>query len=489
MAGQDEATWGAVDVVVVGCGIAGLAAAVTAAEGGQKVQVLERATFTERGGNTRYTEAFLRMRDEATVSDDFEADFAANAGYHLDPALVAGAAGDYANWPSLLRSLSFADPELVATFASGIPEAVAWLKGHGVRFGDTPFFGLTESIQRIAVQGGGLALIEALTPIAERLGVAFAYQTTAHDLVIDGTGRVAGVRAMNADGGRGVYRAAKGVVLASGGFQGNAEMMARYIGPHGRYARPVSRGGYYNKGEGIRMALAIGAAPAGDYSDFHAEPIDPRSGKTEAVVMIFPLGILVNREGQRFFDEAQGTVDRTYEAASRAANRQSGGLAFCVLDGKLDQVQGWQRTIRTEVPPIAAATLDELAAAAGIAREPFRATIAAFNAACPPGEGFDARRLDGLATRGLFPPKSNWARPIDRAPFRCYPVIAANTFTFGGLKVDPDARVLSTDGVAIPGLYAAGETVGIYYGRYTGSTSVLRGAHFGRRAGRHAARR
>jgi tricarballylate dehydrogenase len=262
-------------------------------------------------------------------------------------------------------------------------------------------------------------------------------------------------------------------------------MVAHYLGESGRYLRPVARGGYYNKGEGIRMALAIGAAPSGDYSEYHAQPIDPRSGATEPLVMIFTQGILVNRRGQRFIDEAPGPIDAHYEDITRIIRKQPGGLAWCLLDAGVDEIENWRRCIRTDQPPVEAPTLDALAHAIEVPAAALATTVETYNAACT-GGAFDPHAIDGLATRGLTPPKSNWARPIDRPPFKAYPVISSNTFTFGGLKVTPNAEVVNASGEVIPGLYAAGETIGIYYGRYPGATSVLRGAVFGRIAGAHA---
>lgn len=473
------------DVVVVGCGVAGLSAAVAAQECGARVAVLERAPLEERGGNTRYTTASIRMASETEVSPDFEEQFARNGGYHLDPGLVAGAADDYANWPGILKTLSFADPELVSTFASSAPPTIAWLKKQGVRFGAPGYYGLTpRSSPRIAISGGGLALVETMAPLAEQRGARFHYETTAQGLILDDDGRVIGLKAAG-KGNRSIRFMAKAVVLACGGFEGNPEMVVHYLGESGRYLRPVARGGYYNKGEGIRMALDIGAAPSGDYSEYHAQPIDPRSGVTEPLVMIFTQGILVNRDGVRFLDEAPGSIDAHYEDITRTIRKQPGGLAWCIFDARVDEIENWQRCIRTDLPPIQAPTLDALAKEIGVPAAPLAATVEAYNAHCVDGK-FDPHAIDGLATRGLAPPKSNWARPIVKAPFRAYPIISSNTFTFGGLKVTSNAQVVNTSGEVIPGLYAAGETVGIYYGRYLGATSVLRGAVFGRIAGMHA---
>jgi len=476
------------DVLVVGCGIAGLSAAVSALQVGARVTILERSPMEERGGNTRWTEALLRMKSESEVSDDFETHFMANAGHHLDPSLVAETAGPYGNWSAIVKTLGFTDPELVASFAASARPTIAWLKGFGLRFDFLPTYFITSCAPRMAPVGGGLALIEALAAYADAHGAQFSYETTARDLLRDKTGGVLGVRAVDRAGQAQEFRA-DSVVLASGGFEGNPEMLTRYLGPRARYIRPVARGGYYNKGEGIRMALAAGAAPCGDFGAFHAEPIDPRSGQTEPVVLVFNYGILVNRWGRRFVDEAPKTVDATYEAITRVIWEQPDGIAYAILDGKLEDVPNWRKSVRSDQPPISAPTIEALAAQLALDPAALAATIDAYNGACPGAGGFKALELDGLATRGLEPRKSNWARRLDRPPYLAYPIVCANCFTFGGVKVNTDSQILDLDGVPIDGLYAAGEVIGLYYGTYTGATSVLRGAVFGRKAGLHAASR
>jgi len=473
------------DVVVVGCGIAGLSAAATALQAGARVAVLERSRKTERGGQTRWTEALFRMKSESEVSNDFVSHFANNAGHYLDPTLIAETARDRDSWSPIVRTLGCTDPEVIATFAANIPATVGWLKSFGIRFDFLPTYFITACQPRLAPIGGGLALVEVLATWCEQNGAQFFYETTARALIQDEGGAVIGVHAAGPQL-KPVELRAPSIVLASGGFEGNPEMLTHYLGPRARYIRPVARGGYYNKGEGIRMALAIGAAPCGDFGSFHAEPLDPRSGATEPVVLVFNYGILVNRLGQRFVNEAPATVDATYEAITRTIFEQPEGIAFVILDSQIDDVPNWKRSVRSDQPPVTAATLAELAGKLDIDAEELDATVTAYNAACPSGS-FKPLEPDRLATApGYTPKKSNWSRRIERAPFLAFPIICGNCFTFGGLRVDTDARVINADGDAIPGLYAAGETVGLYYGTYAGATSVLRGAVFGRLAGGHA---
>lgn len=469
------------DVVVAGCGVAGLSAAVSARQAGAKVAVLERSTREERGGQSRYTEAYLRMKSHSEVTDDFEVMLAENGSGAIDPELVEEAATGHGN---LARSLSIADPSWIETFANAAGATIDWVKGFGVRFDFLPTQFLTKSQPRLLPVGGGQALVDALAAAAEKLGVEFLYETTAVSLLRDAEGRVTGLRAKRRDGE--ALELQGRVVLASGGFEGNAEMMTRYVGPRSVYLRPICKGGYYNRGEGIEMALEAGAMGCGDFGSYHAEPVDPRSGVAEPSVFIFPYGILVNKDGQRFTDEAPGTVDAYYERITRRIYEQRDGTAWVVLDARHMRVPNYRLAIRTDKPPVVADSIAALARAIDVPEAGLLATVEAFNRACVPGE-YRPLQLDHVATKGVSPAKSHWALPIDEAPYHAYPIISANVFTFGGLKIDPKARVLDRDGEPIAGLYAAGEIVGSYYGNYTGATSVLKGLVFGRIAGADAA--
>lgn len=473
------------DVVVAGCGVAGLSAAVAAAEAGSRVAVVERAPREERGGQSRYTEAYLRMKSESEVTDDFESHLAENCSGYLDPELVVEAARDRETRSAPSRALSLADPDFIQKFADEAGPTIAWLKRFGLRFDFLPTQFLTKSQPRLLPVGGGEALVEGLAARAEQLNVMFFYETTAVGLDLDESGSVVGLVARRRDNCR-IALCGK-VVLASGGFEGNSEMLARYMGPRSVHLRPICRGAYFNRGEGIQMALDIGAATAGDFGSYHAEPIDPRAAGSEPSVFIFPYGILVDKSGRRFTDEAPGTVDAYYERVTRQIYEQPDGIAYVVLDAKHMTIPNYRLGIRTDQPPIAGETIEDLAGALGLPPAALRDTVEAYNRACVPGN-YRPLELDGVATRGLAPPKSNWALPIDEAPYHAYPIISANVFTFGGLKVDVNGLVLSTDGEPIDGLYAAGETIGMYYRNYTGATSVLKGLVFGRLAGRHASR-
>lgn len=474
------------DLVVIGCGAAGLSAAVTAAEAGAKVAVLERAPKEFRGGNTRYTEAWMRMQSESETSEDFEARFAKFAHGAIDPGMLHEAARDYENWSQNLKAYAFTDPELISTFAADAPDAMAWLKGHGVTFTQHSPMLLQKGAIRTGPSGGGLAIVEALATAAEKLGIAIHYNTTGRGLVQNERGDVVGIKAWSAEAGLFTMEA-KSVVLASGGFQGNLEMMTRYVGANAHLTRPVSPGGIYNKGEGIEMALAAGAAAAGQYDMFHGEPVDPRSPRHEALVAVVNYGILVNRAGNRFFDEGVNKYEFIYDDVSWTIMRQKEGIAYLIFDSRLFDIPRIRVRIKTEIEPYRAASVAELAQKLDIPVRALERTVAAYNAAIQDSP-YDPTDLDGKATApSLVPPKSNWAREIDTSDLYAYPIMCANTFTCGGVKITKDAEVVNRDGAPIPGLYAAGETVGLYYGLYIGATSVLRGLVFGRRAGAKAA--
>lgn len=234
------------------------------------------------------------------------------------------------------------------------------------------------------------------------------------------------------------------------------------------------------------MALEVGAKATGEWGQFHAEPVDPRSSQPEAVVMVYAYGILVDREGQRFLDEGSGTVDETYEAMARKVWSDCGNLAYTVCDSSVRDLPNFDHAVMTDRPAISADTIEDLADAMGVPREALGQTVSEFNAATRPGS-FDPTVPDGLATEGLALNKSNWARPLTTAPFLAYPLSCSIVFTFGGIGTDLEGRVITADERPIPGLFAAGECTGLYHYKYPGATSVMRGLVYGRSAGAAAA--
>jgi tricarballylate dehydrogenase len=450
-----------------------------------KVHLLERADKKGRGGNSRYTEAYLRIKSETQISDDFEEKLAQNATGTIDPELLKQTTMAYDQWPPMLKAYGFTDPELISSFAEGVPTVIGWLRSFGVKFLSVKPFATHELLtERMAPSGGGEAVVESLASAAEKLGVIFHYETAAKELIRNKKGKIEGVLGYSKKNGYQEFKS-KATILASGGFQGNLEMMTRYLGKHSHYTRPVAPGGMYNKGEGIEMALKLGAAPAGQYDAFHAEPVDPRSGMPEALVGILNHGILINKDGKRFVDEGSNYYELIYEDVSRAVLMQKNGEAYFIYDSKIEDIPNYETRIKTDRQPIKANSIKELGLKLGVDELQLEKTIKNYNASIQDGH-FKPAILDGKCTLGIKPPKSNWARIINEDELMAYPVMCANCFTFGGLKISPNAEVINCDGWVIPGLYAAGEVIGLYYNSYVGSTSVLRGLVFGYKAGRSA---
>ena len=452
------------DVVIVGHGAAGLAAAVGAKEAhpDKRVLVLERSSAAERGGNTRWSGSYLRADSVDRIAASFEDDFARFSG---------GAS----------------DPEYVRRLAREAPAALSWLASLGCGFTAEPMFFLSSDRPRLGIKGGGAAIVEALERRAAELGVEIEYDTTAQELVTDTEGRVTGIRVSSDGAARTV--ATHAVVLASGGFQGSPELMGRHLGEDLADLPTVAQGGRHNRGEGLEMALACGADLAGETAGFHCEPVDPRSERSQAINMLFPYGILVNDRGERFVDEGEKTVDECYEAITRRIAEEPGHTAYLVTDESVFDIVGWQRAVLSDRDPVRATTVAELADALGVEPEGLARTLRAYNAATAANRlaDRDPFSLDGLATTDLALPKSNWAVPIDPGHLVAWPLRTAVVFTFGGIRVDAEARVVRADRTPLPGLFAAGECTGLYHQRYPGATSVMRAVTFGRIAGRAAA--
>jgi len=253
--------------------------------------------------------------------------------------------------------------------------------------------------------------------------------------------------------------------------------------------RLISPGTRHDTGDGIRMALAVGADRAGDWNGMHAEPVDARDEESAPVVLVYPYGIVVDRTGRRFFDEGAGLVHETWEWLAREIHfKIAGATAYAILDSRLLHIADYQRAIRSAVPPARAGDIAGLARQIGVDAETLARTVADYNAACTGDPGrFDATRCDGLAaTAALAPAKSSWARALDAPPYLAWPLVGAVAYTFGGLATDDRARVLR-GGAPIPGLFAAGEITGHFHATAPNSVSVMRALVFGRIAGREAA--
>ena len=232
------------DVIIIGCGVAGLSAAITAAENGARVAVLERSSADVRGGNTRYTDAYLRLKSPIHPTDDFVERLSATSSGLLDPELRHATNRPYEDWPPIVKAYAFADPAIIEAFANGVPSSMEWLQSFGVQVVEEYPPMPTRAAPRMAPVGGGLAIVNKLAHGAESLGVHFNYKTTARSLKQNNRGSIVGVHAWSPDQGL-IDFSGNAVVLASGGFQGNPELMTRYLGPQAYLIRPVSHGGMY----------------------------------------------------------------------------------------------------------------------------------------------------------------------------------------------------------------------------------------------------
>jgi tricarballylate dehydrogenase len=484
-------------VVVVGAGNAALCAALSAAETAKRVLVLERAPESESGGNSRFTAGLLRVAyrgvdDLKRAMPDLSADEIARSDF--------GTYTEEQFLDDMGRITEYrCDPDLTEVLVKKSLSTVEWMRSKGIRFtaawgrqafninGKFKFWG------GLAVEavGGGPGLVEGLTNAARKNGIEIWYQARALNLIFGDLG-VTGVRVKRE--GKTLELKAKSVVLAAGGFQADPEWRTRYLGPGWELAKV--RGTRFNTGDGIRMALEAGAAAAGNWSGCHAvawERNAPEFGDLAVGDQFqkhsYPWGIYINAEGKRFVDEGADFRNYTYAKYGRVILQQPGQFAWQIFDAKVkaqlrDEYKIKQVTKRT------ASTLEELVGkledtnGANALKE-----IQEYNAAVQTQIPFNPNIKDGRCTRNLRINKSNWADTIDTPPFEAYAVTCGITFSFGGLKINTEAQVLSTDGEPIPGLYAAGELVGgIFWFNYPGGSGLTNGAVFGKIAGASAAK-
>jgi tricarballylate dehydrogenase len=483
------------DVLIVGGGNAGLSAALAARAEGASVLIIDAAPREWAGGNSAFTAGAFRTTyggldeirpvldlDDEQVSRIDLAPYTADDFYGDIQRMAAG------------RS----DPTLARILAGEAADALRWLAGHGVRW-ELLFarqsFPSGERIRfwgnlTVGSQGGGIGLVEAELVAAERAGVPILFETPL--VAVDRQdGRIVGARVGGPGGWRTIGTGA--IILASGGFEADARRRAAYLGPGWDLAKV--RGTPYDTGDPLFMALAAGAAPAGHWSGCHAIAWDaaaPLHGDRELTNRYsrqsYPFGIVVNRDGRRFVDEGADFRNYTYAKYGAEIMKQPGALAFQLFDATtlplLARVDYETATSsRSE-----AGTVRQLAERAGIDADGLERTIAEFNAAVGDAP-FDPSLKDGRAATGIVPPKSNWAHRFESPPFVAFAVTCGITFTFGGLRIDPDGRVLDARSAPLPGLYACGEIVGaLFHHNYPGGSGLTAGTVFGRRAGATAAR-
>jgi len=486
------------DVVIVGGGNAALCAALAAQESGASVAVLERAPEDESGGNTRFTAGSIRfaysgVEDLRELMPDLSENEIATTDF--------GTYTEDQYFDDMSRVTQYrCDPDLVECLVRQSKETMLWMRDKGVRFipiygrqafkidGQFKFWGglTVESV------GGGPGLVDSLTKACLRHGIEIQYDTRAVDLDTDGK-RVTGVIVRRA-GERPEIIPARAVVLASGGFEANPEWRTRYLGPGWEIAKV--RGTRFNTGDGIRMALAHGAASYGNWSGCHAVGWDRNAPEFGDLAVgdqfqkhSYPFGIMVNANGHRFVDEGADFRNYTYAKYGAEIMKQPGQFAWQLFDAKTVHLLRDEYRIR-QITKATANSLEELVGKLDdVDAEACLAEIKAYNSAVRDDIRFDPNIKDGRRTTGLAIDKSNWANTLDDPPFEAYAVTCGITFTFGGLRVNTAAEVLDSDLRSIPGLYAAGELVGgLFYNNYPGGTGLMSGAVFGKIAGASAAR-
>ncbi|MBI3371180.1 MAG: FAD-dependent tricarballylate dehydrogenase TcuA [Betaproteobacteria bacterium] len=486
----------AADVIVVGAGNAAACAALSAHENGASVVMLEASPQELRGGNSTFTGGMLRFAYNGAgdlkrlVPDMVEQDL---SNVEFDTYTEAQFFDDMGRLTQYR-----CDPDLTEVMIKRSFETTDWMRTKGVRLeltlgshafkvgGKFKFWGGLPC----QIWGGGPGLIDALHTSVGKAGIRVLYETPAIGL-LHGDQGVIGVRARRE--GRTLELRANAVVLACGGFESNAEMRARYLGPNWDLAHV--RGTRFNTGRGIQMALDVGAMPTGHWSGCHATEWDMNAPPFGDLAVgdsfqkhNYTFCVYINAKGERFVDEGADFHTYTYAKYGREVLAQPGLFAWQIFDQKVTHLLREDYRIK-RITKVEANTFEELAPKLeGVDGRRFLETIKAFNEAPRPDVAFDPNSLDGLCTRGLAINKSNWAQRLDKPPYHAYGVTCGVTFTFGGLKITTRSEVEDTAGKPIPGLYAAGELVGgIYYHNYASGSGLMSGAVFGRIGGRGAA--
>lgn len=458
------------DVLIAGGGNAALCAAISAARDGASVCIVEAAPKAMRGGNTRHTRNCRLAHD-------------AGNGILTGPYPVDEYMED------LMRvTKGVTDAELATLTLERSKEVWDFLAENGVHF--QPSLGGTLSLGRTNAffMGGGRSMLNALYRTAEDLGVSVHYDTAMTSIEIADGFFLSAEVTQGWDGDTPETRTieARAFVAAAGGFEANMDWMAEAWGPAARNF--LIRGTPYNTGGVLRLLMDKGVQITGEPDQCHAVAVDGRAPKFDGGIVTrldcVPFGVVLNADAQRFYDEGEDFWPKRYAIWGRLVAAQPDQIGHVIIDAK-----SFDLFMPSVFPPEKADTLEDLARKIGLDPDQTRATIDAFNAACVPGD-FDHTAHDDCRTEGLDPPKSHWARPITEAPFYAYSLRPGITFTYMGVKVNRDARMVMADGTASPNLFAAGEIMaGNILGQgYLAGIGMTIGSVFGRIAGAEAAR-
>lgn len=484
------------DVIVVGAGNAALCAAISARENGANVVVLERAPEDEKGGNSYFTAGGFRFAHNGL--DDVVQDILTDLSKaEYEQIVLPEHSREFFIDQMRVVTKYQCDEDLANLLVDNSRATMAWLRSHSIRF--VPMFGRQSFLVdgkhhfyggvNIEAVGGGAGLVEAEIARAEKLGIEIRYGTAAIGLLQSQDRTVTGVKTRTKEGYSEIN--GKTVILACGGFESNPEMRVRYLGPGWDLCRV--RGTRHNMGEGINMALDIGAKPYGNWSSCHAcewdisaPPYGDRWVLDNFQKHSYPLGIMVNTNCERFVDEGADYRNLTYAKYGREIMDQPNRTAIQIFDQQTVDMLRDEYRIR-EVTKAESDTIEGLAEQLEIDPQALATTVAEYNAACG-DQDYNPAILDGKTTTGIEPPKSNWALPINKPPYVAFVCTTGITFTFGGLQINTNGEVQDMTDQSIPGLYAAGELVGgLFYENYPGGTGLMSGSVFGKLAGESAA--
>ncbi len=486
-----------VDVIVIGGGNAALCAALSARDAGATVKLFERAPEDQRGGNSGFAGGNWRtvydgVEDIKKIVPDLTPEELANTDF--------GSYTEEQFFDDMARVTQFrTNPDLCEAIVKRSLETLIWMRGKGVRF--LPYYG-RQSFKVdgrikfwggviITISGGGIGLVDSLFAAAIKQGVQVSYESQVTRLLWDERG-VHGVEVMR--GRRIEKHYARAVVVACGGFEANAEWRTRYLGKGWDLAKV--RGSRFNTGDGIRMTLDAGAQACGHWSGCHAVGWERYATDYGEVALrtsfqrhSYPYGLMINQDGKRFVDEGADLRPYTYAKYGHVILAQPGQFAWQIYDAKVDHLLREEYRGR-QVTKVTADTLEGLVKKIeGVDQAQLLKTLNEYNAAVEGKGTFNPTARDGLRTVGLEIPKSNWALKIDKPPFQAFAITCGVTFTFGGIKINPEAEVVDVMDAAIPGLFAAGEVVGgIFYFNYPGGSGLTSGAVFGKTAGANAAK-
>jgi tricarballylate dehydrogenase len=483
------------DIVVIGGGSSAFEAAVAARQAGaERVVMLEKAPEAQAGGNARFSHTGFRF----TFSGREEIrQFIPDVPEDIFETMQIPEYTHQEFLDDLNRVTNGQiDPALAAHMVDRSNEALRWMRDVGIAWAPDKHVLLNgkrffEPGNILQPKGGGRGQLRQWRAIADRLGVEIRFASKVIGLRGD-QNRVEGARVI-ADG-RAYDLEATATIACSGGFQANAEMRARYLDVGNTDFMKV-RGSRHNTGEVLRMMLELGAQATGHWQWAHMSPIDLNAPKVETLLSAdgvgntmnrydYPLGITVNSQGLRFFDEGEASHAYTYAKTGRAVHLQPGSVAYQIYDRKGSALANYGKD--PKATRCEAATIAELGVKIGINPEVLVHTVETFNRAIRTDIPYDRSRLDGRRTEGLSPDKTNWANALDEPPFSAFPITGGITFTFGGVGVSVNAEVLNSESIPIKGLYASGDVIGLFFYNYPACTGQTRNVVFSLSAARHA---